>query len=58
LLADSRLRDAIDLGGLGKAFCLRKVAKYFETFNLHLMIRYANNARESTALPFRQLGPA
>jgi hypothetical protein len=38
LLADRRLRDAVDLRGLGEAFGFSQVAEYFEAFDLHKQI--------------------
>ena len=35
LLADGRLSDTIDLGGLGKTRGFRQVAKKLKAFNLH-----------------------
>ncbi len=35
LLADRRLGDAVDLGGLGETFGFGQVAKNFQAFNLH-----------------------
>jgi len=40
LLADGRLGDAVDLGGLGEALGFGQVAEYFQAFDLHKYSAY------------------
>ena len=41
-LANRRLADAVDLGGLGEALSLCQVAEHFQAFKLHNCIKQKN----------------